>query len=153
MHRHRQQPSSPEEIIVPRYTVQCGYYAHSSNTVVVDAADPPSACENAILAANDCTAWRSSDHCTDTYIDALAEGEGISPWSANGVGSVLPIPSDYSEVAVLASRPAAAAADLERLLRGFVERTTIDGEIETTRQDWSTLHREASGLLNCLRPR
>lgn len=125
----------------------------SSNTVVIDAPNADTACENAIVTANDCDAWRSSDHSTSTFVDAIAEGDGVDPWSAHGAGSVLPIPQDHGETAVLFSPAAAAGQALARLLRGFVDATSIEGEITTTRQDWSILHRDAWALLSRLEPR
>ncbi len=77
-----------------RFTVQCGYFAHYANTVTVEAGTLDEALEKAVAAANeDGDGWRSTDHCSDTYVDAVCEGAGGDPW---GEGS-LPVPDRFSE--------------------------------------------------------
>ena len=57
------------------WTVQVGYNAHHRNTVTVEAATPAEALEKAIAAANeDSAGWRSTDHCSDSFVDAYCEG-------------------------------------------------------------------------------
>ena len=76
------------------WTVQVGYNAHHCNIVTVEAATLDEALEKAIAAANDDSAgWRSTDHCSDSYVEAFCEGDGADPW---GEGS-LPVPGRYSE--------------------------------------------------------
>ncbi len=76
------------------WTVQVGYNAHHCNTVTVEAATLHEALEKAIAAANeDSAGWRSTDHCSDSYVDAFCEGAGADPW---GEGS-LPVPGRFSE--------------------------------------------------------
>ena len=75
------------------WTVQVGYNAHHCNTVTVEAATLDEALERAIATANeDAEGWRSTDHCSDTYVDAVCEGFG-DPW---GDGA-LPVPGRFSE--------------------------------------------------------
>ena len=76
------------------WTVQVGYHAHHCNTVTVEAETSVEALEKAIAAANeDSAGWRSTDHCSESYIDAYCEGAGADPW---GEGS-LPVPGRFSE--------------------------------------------------------
>lgn len=77
---------------MPRYTAQCGQYAHSHITVPVDAGDLESACAAAIAEANQREGWRSSNHFTETYVDAIAEGDDVCPW---GPGA-LPVPLRFT---------------------------------------------------------
>ncbi len=76
------------------WTVQVGYNAHHCNTVTVEAATIEEALEKAVAAANeDANGWRSSDHCSDSFIDAFCEGAGCDPW---GKGA-LPVPARFTE--------------------------------------------------------
>ena len=76
------------------WTVQVGYNAHHRNTVTVEAATIEEALEKAVAAANeDAAGWRSSDHCSDSFVDAFCEGAGCDPW---GKGA-LPVPARFSE--------------------------------------------------------
>ena len=76
-----------------QFTVQCAYSAAYANTVTVEAHTLEEALEKAVAAANeDADGWRSTDHCSDTYVDAVCEGIG-DPW---GSGS-LPVPGRFSE--------------------------------------------------------
>ena len=77
-----------------QFTVQCGYYTHYANTVTVEADTLEDALEKAVAAANDhAEGWRSTDHCSDTFVDAVCEGAAGDPW---GDGS-LPVPGRFSE--------------------------------------------------------
>ena len=76
------------------WTVQVGYNAHHCNTVTVEAGTIEEALEKAIETANeDAAGWRSTDHCPDSFCDAICEGAGADPW---GEGS-LPVPGRFSE--------------------------------------------------------
>ena len=76
-----------------QFTVQCGYNAAYANTVTVEAHTLEEALEKAVAAANqDADGWRSTDHCSDTFVDAVCEGIG-DPW---GDGA-LPVPDRFSE--------------------------------------------------------
>ena len=76
------------------WTVQAGYAAWYANTVTVEADTLDEALEKAIEAANeDAAGWRSSDHCSDSFVDALCEGAAGDPW---GDGA-LPVPARFSE--------------------------------------------------------
>lgn len=77
---------------MPRFTAQCGYYAHWHITVDVEADDLESACAALIQKANQRDAWRSGDHVTDTYVDAIAEGEDACPWGPDA----LPVPLRFT---------------------------------------------------------
>lgn len=85
-----------------RFTVQCGYPAWYSNTVVVEAETIEEACERAIEAANESSAWRSTDYCGPTSVDALAEGDDVDPWSP--AGSRLEVPARFTEPDAVAFR-------------------------------------------------
>ena len=76
------------------FTVQVGYNAHYCNTLTVEAETLEEALENAIAAANnDADGWRSTDHVSDSFVDAVCEGAGADPWSDDP----LPVPGRYSE--------------------------------------------------------
>ena len=76
------------------WTVQVGYNAHHCNTVTVEADTLEEALEKAIEDANeDAAGWRSTDHCSDSFVDTVCEGAGADPW---GEGS-LPVPDRFSE--------------------------------------------------------
>ena len=77
---------------MPRYTAQCGYYAHWHITVDVEADDLESACAAAIAEANQRDAWRSGDDVTETYVDAIAEGDDTCPWGPDA----LPVPLRFT---------------------------------------------------------
>ena len=76
------------------FTVQCSYPTGFSRTVVVDASNAEEACERAIEIANESNAWRSSDDCGRTFVDAIAEGDDVDPWD---VDSRLPVPLAFAE--------------------------------------------------------
>ena len=77
-----------------QWTVQCGYMAHFAYTVTVEADTLEEALEKAIEAANqDPDGWRSTDHVSDTVIDAVCEGADRDPW----VEGALPVPDRFTE--------------------------------------------------------
>ena len=76
------------------FTVQCSYVAHHANTVTIMADTLEEALEKAIEAANeDPDGWRSTDHVSDTVIDAVCQGADRDPW---GEGA-LPVPDRFTE--------------------------------------------------------
>ena len=76
-----------------QFTVQCGYNAAYANTVTVEADTLEEALERAVAAANeDAEGWRPTDHCSDTFVDAVCEGVG-DPWGED----TLPVPGRFSE--------------------------------------------------------
>ena len=77
-----------------QFTVQCSYSSHHANTVTVTADTLEKALENAIEAVNeDPAGWRSTDHVSDTIVDAVCEGADADPW---GDGT-LPVPDRFTE--------------------------------------------------------
>ena len=77
-----------------QFTVQCGYSTHFSNTVTVEAGTLDEALEKAVAATNeDAEGWRPTDHCSDTFVDAVCEGAGGDPWGDD----TLPVPGRFSE--------------------------------------------------------
>ena len=77
---------------MPVFTAQCGYYAHYHITVRIEADDLDAACRAAIAQANECDAWRSGDHVTETYVDAITEGGDADPWGPDA----LPVPLRFT---------------------------------------------------------
>ena len=76
------------------WTVQCAYHAHWANTVSIEADTLEEALGKAIEAVNqDMDGWKSTDHVSDTYVDAAAEGADCDPWGQTSVS----IPGEYSE--------------------------------------------------------
>ncbi len=76
------------------WTVQVGYNAHHCNTVTVEAGTIEEALEKAVAAANeDATGWRSSDHSSDSFVDAFCKGADCDPWGEDA----LPVPARFSE--------------------------------------------------------
>ena len=78
---------------MPHFTAQCGYHAHYATTVHVEAPDLETACVLAVEAANSTELWTTTDHCGDTFVDAIAEGDHAHPW---GPGA-LPVPARFTE--------------------------------------------------------
>ena len=78
-----------------RYTVQCSYAAYYTNTVTVDADTLEDACLRAITQANNDPLWSSGDVPSNTFIDAIAEGDDIDLW--DDTVRQLPVPAAYSE--------------------------------------------------------
>ena len=77
------------------WTVQVGYYAHHCNTVTVKADTLDEALEKAIETANeDDAGWRSTDHCSASFVDAACEGRDADPWDRD---ATLPVPGRFSE--------------------------------------------------------
>ena len=77
-----------------QFTVQVGYPAYFANTVTVEAGTFDEALEKAIEAANQSDAWRSLDHCGDSFVDAVCEGADADPWATD---TALPIPDRFTE--------------------------------------------------------
>ena len=76
------------------WTVQCAYMSHVANTVTVEADTLEEALEKAIEAANeDPAGWKSTDHVTDSYVDACCEGADADPWG----DAALPVPHRFTE--------------------------------------------------------
>ena len=76
------------------FTAQCGYAGYFANTVTVEAGTLDEALEKAIEAANRSDAWRSLDHCGDTFVDAVCEGADADPWTTD---ASLPVPDRFTE--------------------------------------------------------
>lgn len=118
---------------MPRYTAQCGYYAHWHITVDVEADDLESACAAAIAEANQRDGWKSGDHVTETYVDAIAEGNDVCPWGPDA----LPVPLRFThegEPPHVIVSPAGGEGSIEtahgRLRVSFV---SDDGTVTTER--------------------
>ena len=77
------------------WTVQCGYAAYYANIVTVEADTLDDALDKAIAAANDDPSWKSLDHCSPTFIDAIAEGADADPWRDHV--SAIPVPEHFTE--------------------------------------------------------
>ena len=76
------------------FTVQAGYSTHYANTVTVEADTLEEALEKAIEAANqNPDGWRSTDHVTDSFVDAVCQGADRDPW---GEGAP-PVPDRFTE--------------------------------------------------------
>ena len=76
------------------FTVQVGYSTHYANTVTVEADTLEEALEKALEAANqNPDGWRSTDHVTDSFVDAVCQGADRDPW---GEGA-LPVPDRFTE--------------------------------------------------------
>ena len=77
-----------------KFTIQCAYTTHYANTVTLEPDSLDEALEKAIEAANeDSAGWRGTDHCSETFIDAVCEGAGCDPWGEGG----LPVSDRFSE--------------------------------------------------------
>ena len=77
------------------WTVQVGYNAHHCNTVTVEADALEEALEEAIETANeDAAGWRSTDHVSESFVDAVCEGVNADPWDPD---ATLPVPGRFSE--------------------------------------------------------
>ena len=77
-----------------QFTVQCSYSSHHANTVTVEADTLEEALGKALEAANqDPDGWRSTDHVSDTVIDAVCEGADRDPWGEDA----LPVPDRFTE--------------------------------------------------------
>ena len=76
------------------FTVQCGYAGYFARTVTVEADSLDEALDKAIEAANRSDAWRSLDHCGDTFVDAVCEGADADPWASE---ASLPVPDRFTE--------------------------------------------------------
>ena len=61
------------------FTVCCGYASHYHNTVTIEADTLDAALEKAIEQAGDDPHWKSVDQASQTFVEALAEGEDATP--------------------------------------------------------------------------
>ena len=76
-----------------RYTVCCGYASHYHNTVTVKADTLGEALEKAIEQAGDDPHWKSVDQASQTFVDAVTEGEDADPWG----DTTIPVPDRFTE--------------------------------------------------------
>ena len=77
------------------WTVQVGYNAHHRNTVTVEADTLEQALEKAVETANeDAAGWRSTDHVSESFVDAVCEGADADPWDRD---ATLPVPARFSK--------------------------------------------------------
>jgi hypothetical protein len=112
------------------YTVQCGDARYYANTVVVEAENLEEALEKAIEQANDDPHWKSLDHCSPTFIDAVAEGADADPW--DGCRSAIPIPDRFTEQ----GEPPTVTAVMEG---GIVQDVTVaGGKVRVLVKDYDT---------------
>ena len=77
------------------WTVQCSFASYDAKTVVVEADTLQEAMERAIVAANQGDGWSTLDVCGDTFVDAVAKGNDVDPWT--DFASSLPIPARFTE--------------------------------------------------------
>lgn len=76
-----------------KFNVQVGYAAHYANQVEVEARTIAEACEKAIEKANDDSGgWKSTDHVSNSFVDAISKGAGVDPWF-----KPLPFPREFDE--------------------------------------------------------
>lgn len=109
---------------MPAYTVQCGYNRPYALMLTVEAESVFEACHRAVEEASGVDAWKGLDHVSNTYVDAIREGEDIDPWSREG--SRIPVPLEHSEIAAIGGYEAARAGDLHRIVRQMLFATTGD---------------------------
>lgn len=64
-----------------KFTVQCGNAAYYSRTQTVDADTLDAALDAAITEANAHDDWVSEDVCSNTFVEAVAEGDDVDLWS------------------------------------------------------------------------
>ena len=118
------------------WTVQCGYTAHFANTVTVEAETLEEALEKAIETANADDAWRSTGHCSRTFVDAVCEGADADPRDTD---AAWPVPDRFTErgeppVVTLTDpgRPGGGAIEVSRgrvLLRFQTPDATLTSEV------------------------
>ena len=75
------------------YTVQAGHTAHYATTLTVEAETLEDALDAAIARANDEPCWQATCDCSDTFIDAVAEGERAGAWGKDS----LSVPERFTE--------------------------------------------------------
>ena len=75
------------------YTVCCGYASHYHNTVTVKADTLDAALARAIEQAGDDPHWKSIDQASQTFVEALAEGEEADPWG----DTAIPVPNHFTQ--------------------------------------------------------
>jgi hypothetical protein len=81
---------------MPFFTVQLAYVAYYSREEIVEADSLAAALDKAIERANESDAWSSSDNCGNTFVEAVAEGDGVELWLDDKVKQ-LPVPSRFTE--------------------------------------------------------
>jgi len=108
------------------WTVQCGYAAYYANTVTVAADTFDDALTIAIDKANCEASWKSLDHCSPTFIDAVAEGADVDLWRDHV--SALPVPERFTE------RGAAVPLITVIVERGVVQEVTFENGPERADQ-------------------
>ncbi len=77
------------------YTVQLGYALYYFCIRTVEGRTLTEALNKAIVEANDCSGWSSTDVCGNTFVDAVAEGAGVDLWSDDT--KQLAVPSYFAE--------------------------------------------------------
>ena len=75
------------------YTVQAGHTAHYATTLTVEAETLEDALDAAIARANDVPCWQATCDCSDTFVDAVAEGERAGAWGKDS----LSVPERFTE--------------------------------------------------------
>ena len=118
------------------YTVQCEYTTHFANTVTVEAETLEEALEKAIETANADEDWRSTGHCSRTFVDAVCEGASADPRDTD---AAWPVPEQFTErgeppVLTLTDpgRPGGGAIEVSRgrvLLRFQTPDATLTSEV------------------------
>ena len=78
-----------------RYIVQCGYAAYYCKAVTVEGDTLDEALDGAIETANGAADWSSADVSSDTFIEAVAEGDGVDLW--DDAIRQLTIPARFTE--------------------------------------------------------
>jgi hypothetical protein len=78
-----------------KFTVQCGYAAYYSRTQTVEADTLDEALDAAIAEANAHDDWVSEDVSSNTFIEAIAEGDDVDLWS--DAARQLSIPARFTE--------------------------------------------------------
>ena len=74
------------------FTVQAGYSTHYANTATVEADTLEEALEKAIEAANqNPDGWRSTDHVTDSFVDAVCQGADRGPMGRGRAAGARPV--------------------------------------------------------------
>jgi len=112
------------------WTVQCSYAAYYSNVVVVEADTLDEALAIAVEAANDSDAWKAIDHCGNTFVDAVAQGQDVDPWTDTSC-SQLDVPFARTEAALWTRSQPGYAAMRDALLAIAAGRAvTRDGHTE-----------------------
>ena len=77
-----------------QYTVQCGYAGYYAHTLIVVADTLEQALHKAIENANQSDDWRSLDHVSDTFVDAVREGAHDDAWNTD---TPITVPERFTE--------------------------------------------------------